>query len=259
MSAARPLAGLRVVVTRAENQAAELLKAYRRVGASVVTLPLIEVVPPADVDNLERAAQRTGEVQWVVFTSANAVEAFVPRVQPWPRRLRVAAVGAATARALASLGRGTDLMPEYADAKTLAAALAAHLPAGTEALLPQADDAGLDLAAALADAGIRPRAVTAYAKRLPAAAAARASEIFEHHPLGWVTFTSPRIARAFIEVLGETWPQRRDELRAVSIGPVTSAALRGLGVEPAAEARYPGAEELVTATIDALSRGAQRR
>jgi uroporphyrinogen-III synthase len=90
-------------------------------------------------------------------------------------------------------------------------------------------------------------AVVAYDKRLPPEAPRRAAELFATPPLGWVTFTSPRIVRHFAELFGTDWERRRGELRAASIGPVTSAELRRLGVEPAAEARQPSDEELVAA------------
>ena len=62
-----------------------------------------------------------------------------------------------------------------------------------------------------------------------------------------MTFTSPRIVRHFVELFADDWSRRSGELRAVSIGPVTSAELRRWGVEPAAEAERPGEEEMVAA------------
>ena len=90
-------------------------------------------------------------------------------------------------------------------------------------------------------------AVVAYDKRLPSEAPARAAALFATSPIGWVTFTSPRIVRHFAELFGADWGRRKGELRAVSIGPVTSAELRRIGVEPAAEAERPGDEEMVEA------------
>ncbi|MCB1054723.1 MAG: uroporphyrinogen-III synthase [Acidobacteria bacterium] len=250
-----PLAGTRVVVTRAEHQAEELLEAYRRQGADAVPLPLIEVVAPADPEPLADAARSVAELAWVAFTSANAVDAFVPLVDGWPRRLRIAAEGRATADALESRGLAADLVPARADAEGLAAELGRHLAAGETVLLPQAADARPLLARRLTEAGFEPRVVVAYDKRLPADAPARAAELFDHDPLGWVTITSPRIAGAFAALFGEDWPRRRGELRAVSVGAVTSAELRRWGVEPAAEALSPTRDGLVAATVAALFGG----
>jgi uroporphyrinogen-III synthase len=240
------LAGVRVVVTRAESQAEGLAAAFAGAGARVETLPLLEVIPPSDLRLLERAAAEAALYDWIVFTSANAVAAFLPLVGG-ALRPRIAAVGAATAEALRAHGIEPQVTGR-ADAEDLAAALAPH--AGrSRVLLPQAADARPALAERLAAAGAEPVVVVAYDKRLPAAAPERARELFAGAPLGWVTFTSPRIVRHFVELLGEDWERRRPELRAVSIGPVTSAELRRRGVEPAAEARSPGDREMVDAVL----------
>jgi uroporphyrinogen-III synthase len=122
-------------------------------------------------------------------------------------------------------------------------------------LLPQAADAHPTLLEGLAAAGAEAVAVVAYDKRLPPDAPQRAAELFSTAPLGWVTFTSPRIVCHFAELLGSDWELRRKELKAASIGPVTSAELRRRGVEPAAEAASPGDEELVEAVVKAHTAG----
>jgi uroporphyrinogen-III synthase len=241
---------LRIVVTRAEHQSEGLAAAFARAGAAVELLPLLEVVPPADPRPLERAAAELFIYDWVVFTSANAVEAFLPLAGSLPSSLKIAAVGPATAEALRASGIEPHLIPGKADAEGLAAELAPQV-AGKRALLPQAADARPTLLAGLTSAGAEAVAVAAYDKRLPGAAPGRAAELFATPPIGWVTFTSPRIVRHFAELFGADWERRRGELRAASIGPVTSAELRRLGVEPAAEARRPSDEELVAAVARA--------
>jgi uroporphyrinogen-III synthase len=240
------LAGLRVVVTRAEHQSEGLAAAFERAGARVELLPLLAVVPPADRRPLERAAAEAGSYGWIVFTSTNAVEAFLPLTGPLPDPVRIAAVGPATAEALRGFGIDPHLTAHKSEAEGLAAELASEV-AGKRVLLPQAADARPVLQEALREAGAEAVAVVAYDKRLPPEAPARAAELFAGTPLGWVTFTSPRIVRHFVELLGSDWERRRGELRAASIGPVTSAELRRCGVEPAAEAARPGEGEMVGA------------
>jgi len=247
------LAGLRVVVTRAERQADGLAAAFSAAGAAVELLPLLEVVPPADPRFLERAASELALYDWLVFTSANAVEAFLPLAGgALPHRLRVAAVGPATAESL----RAWEIEPHLlagvagrADAEGLLADLAPRVNRRQRVLLPQAADARPDLLKGLNAAGAEAIAVVAYDKRLPADAPARAAELFSTLPLGWVTFTSPRIVRHFAELFGADWERRQGELWAASIGPVTSHELRRRGVEPAAEAGEPGDEALVAAVL----------
>jgi uroporphyrinogen-III synthase len=259
-----PLAGLRIVVTRSEHQSDSLVAAFAEAGARVELLPLLEVVPPADPRPLERAATELALYDWLVFTSANAVEAFLPLTGGvLPSRVRVAVVGPATAAALRSFDVEPHLEARKADAEGLVVELSPHVARRRRVLLPQASDARPILAEGLAAAGAEAVTIVAYDKRLPPDAPRRAAELFAAESLGWVTFTSPRIVRHFAGLFGDDWEQRRGELRAVSIGPVTSAELRRLGVEPAAEAARPGDEEMVAAMTVAVLRhdsvGARRR
>jgi uroporphyrinogen-III synthase len=247
-----PLSGLRVVVTRAEHQSEGLAAAFERAGAGVEMLPLLAVVPPADPRPLERAVMDLVSYDWLVFTSANAVETFLRLTGPLPSALRVAAVGPATAAALRAFGSEPHLTAHKSEAGGLAAELVPRV-AGRRVLLPQAADARPYLLQSLKTAGAEAVAVVAYDKRLPQEAPARAAELFSTHPLGWVTFTSPRIVRHFAELIGADWERRKGELRAASIGPVTSAELRSQGIEPAAEAERPGDEEMAAAVVAAVN------
>jgi uroporphyrinogen-III synthase len=300
-----PLAGVRVVVTRAERQAAGLAAAFAAAGAEVEPLPLLEVVPPADPAPLARAAAELRLYDWVVLTSANAAHALLTAARPapparsdpdtppappddtasarpdadtppappaaparaamdapaavsgLPPRLRVAAVGAATAAALRGRGVEPDLVAAAGEqsAGGLLAALLPRLDCGQRVLLPQAADALPTLRDGLLAAGIAAVAVAAYDKRRPEATTRRAAELFAGTPIGWVSFSSPSIVRHFAGLFGADWPRRRGELRAASIGPVTSAELRRQGVEPLAEAANPAAGELVAAVAAAVRAG----
>lgn len=246
----RALANLRIVITRAEHQSDDLAAAFEHAGARVELLPLLEVVPPADPRPLERAATELALYDWLVFTSANAVEAFMPLTGgALPSRVRVAVVGPATAEALRAFEIEPHLEAGRADAEGLVADLAPYMARRRRVLLPQASDARPTLAEGLAAAGAEAVVIVAYDKRLPPDAPRRAAELFAADPLGWVTFTSPRIVRHFAGLFGEDWPRRRGGLSAVSIGPVTSAELRRQGVEPAAEAVRPGDEGMVEAVV----------
>jgi uroporphyrinogen-III synthase len=251
MPVSLPLAGLRVVVTRAAHQSEGLLRAFEAAGATVEPLPLLEIVPPAHPHALERAASELALYDWLVLTSVNAVEAFLPLAGgSLPPRLRVATVGAATAAALASY----EIEPDWtggSDAEELLAALAPHVTRRRRVLLPQAADARSTLFEGLNQAGAEVVTVVAYDKRLPPEAPDRAAELFAASPLGWVTFTSPRIVRHFAQLIGEDWERRRPELRAVSIGRVTSAELTHHGIVPAAVAARPGDSEMVAAVVGA--------
>lgn len=260
-SPAGPLEDLRVVVTRAARQAEPTVAAFASAGAAVERLPLLEVVPPDDPAPFDGALAALHRFAWIAFTSANAVEAVFGRPGDAPRvgaaydSPRVASVGGATSEALRAHGVEPHLEAANSRAQGLAAELATRLERGPRILLPQAADALPTLEEELRAAGADPVRVTAYAKRVPPGARRRAGEIFGAPPvaLGWVTFTSPSIARAFADLWGDDWPLQRRGLFAASIGPVTSAALRELGVEPAAEAARSADEEMVAAVAAAVA------
>jgi uroporphyrinogen-III synthase len=96
--------------------------------------------------------------------------------------------------------------------------------------------------------------VVAYRKQAPEDAADRARALFARKPWGWVTFTSPSTVHGFVAALGALWTEGQPTLDAASIGPVTSAALRSLGTEPAAEAGSPSSASLVESIVAAVAR-----
>jgi uroporphyrinogen-III synthase len=244
---------VRVVITRAEHQAEGLVTAFEAAGFDAELLPLLEIVPPLDPRPLERAASELALYEWVIFTSTNAVEVFLPLAGgALPRRLRVAAVGPATAEALRGWEVEPHLTASKADSEGLLDQLGPLVNRRQRVLLPQAADARSVLVEGLGKAGADPVVVVAYDKRLPEEAPRRAAELFSDQPIGWVTFTSPRIVRHFVELFGTDWERRRPKLLAASIGSVTSAELRRRGVEPAAEAVQPSDEEMVAAVLAAV-------
>jgi uroporphyrinogen-III synthase len=249
-----PLTGVRVVVTRATRQAAELSQFLTQAGATVENLPLLAMLPPEDRGPLDAAAARLDSYRWVVFTSANAVHAMFDALPGrWPKHTATAAIGDATDAALCADAVWPDIVAEHASAEGLLEVLLPRLERYRPArvLLPQAADARPTLAAGLRAAGHEVDVVVAYRKSMPPDAPARCAEIFGDGPLGWVTFTSPSIARGFAGLFEPEWHVRRRTLRAASIGPVTSEALLALGVEPAAEASKASDEEMVAAIVAA--------
>ena len=250
----RELAGIRVVVTRSSRQAAGLIELLAARGAEVVPLALFEVLPPEDPRPLERAASELALFDWLVLTSANAVESLLDASGgSLPARLEVAAIGDATAGALRAFGIEPTLVAERSHAEGLAEQLAARVRRRRRVLLPQAEDARPLLAELLEAAGAEVVRVTAYRKRPPQHAFERARALLAEKPWGWVTFTSPSTVRNLVDALGATWIEGRDTLAAASIGPVTSAELSRQGVHPAAEARSPTAQSLVEAIVAALA------
>ncbi|CAN5726660.1 hypothetical protein BH24ACT26_BH24ACT26_11820 [soil metagenome] len=228
-----PLSGSRVVVTRAEHQAAGLGGALHALGAEVVYLPVIAIAPPASWADLDAALRRCagGTYAWILFTSVNSVASVSERCALLSLVLgaRVGAVGGATSNALARHAVTPDLVPETATSVALAEAIG---PGRGTVLLPRVEDAPHAMVEILTANGWTVDEVIAYrnvpAPPSPAAEAVRAGGF------DIVTFTSGSTARNFIELVAAPdalglAPQQPARRIVACIGPETEAAARALG------------------------------
>ncbi|HLI45323.1 MAG TPA: uroporphyrinogen-III C-methyltransferase [Acidimicrobiales bacterium] len=251
----RPLFGWRVVVTRAREQASALAALLRAAGAEPVEVPTIEIGPAADGglslrQGLERL--RSGGVDWVAFSSANAVERLFELLHD-ARELagvKVAAIGPATAAALRKRGIEADLVPPAAVAEELAAAFPPGDPDARRPVvfLPQAAGAREELAAGLGERGYEVVVAEAYRTVNPPASEELAASL---RGADAVTFSSSSTVEGFVAAYGT----RALPPLVVTIGPVTSNAARELGVRVDAEA----AEASVAGLVEALVRLAHER
>ncbi len=249
--AAGVLGGLRVVVTRAARQAGELSQRLEALGADVVELPAIEVVPLSS-GPLDDAIGRLVEFDWVVLTSANGVDAFVGRLRE--RGLpsgattspRYAAIGGATARRLAAAGITADLVPERAVAESLLDALVASGVAGRRLLLPVAEAARDILPAGLREAGAIVEVVSVYRTTRPSGIAPDVASALGDGASVVLSFASPSAVRNTAELLGLPIDAR---VAVACIGPVTAAAARELGMRVDIEAEDHSIPGLVDAIV----------
>src|SRR5215469_11434619 len=112
-----PLAGRRILVTRAAHQAGKLSEGLKALGAIPVEVPVLEIAPPVSFEGLDHSLRKFDEYDWVIFTSANTVRALVERcaaigVVTRANTVKVAAVGAATAAAAQEAGWDIAVVPE---------------------------------------------------------------------------------------------------------------------------------------------------
>jgi uroporphyrinogen-III synthase/uroporphyrinogen III methyltransferase/synthase len=254
MSLPGPLVGRRVLVTRAAGQASKLSEALRALGAEPAEVPVIEIVAPESYEALDAAIRSLSQYDWLIFTSANAVRVMAARAAyldvalDEPVALRLAAVGPATAAEVQRTGLAVTLVPEASfRAEGVLEALGAQA-AGMRMLLARAATARDVLPEALRAAGAQVDVVDAYRNVMPKDAPEALRGALAA-PLDAVTFTSSSSAthlKEAAERAGVAFPFAG--VPAVSIGPITSATLRELGWEPAAEAEQSDIAGLVSAT-----------
>ncbi len=255
----RPLFGQRVVVTRPAHQAGGLVEQLAALGSEVLELPAVRIEPPADGAPVDRAIAELDDYGWLVFTSANGVRSFLDRVRELGHDARllgghkIAAIGAATSRELERYQLKADLRPAEARSESLAAALGQAGPK-RPLLLLRAEQGREVLADDLRAAAVPFHEVAVYRSvehELDRAILDRmaAGEV------DWITLTSAGIARAVLgRVPSEVRAQIGKRIRVASISPITSATVRELGGEVAAEAGSPSTEALVQAILYASSR-----
>jgi uroporphyrinogen III methyltransferase / synthase len=237
------LAGRTVAVTRARAQASSLASLLEARGARVVQAPTIRVEvlpgPPLDPSGYDL----------VCVTSANGAHALFDRLEASGRDARslagarVAAVGAATAAALAEHGIRADIVPQRAVSEALAEALRG-VPV-RHALVARAEGARDVLPDALRARGAQVDVLDLYqtvAEPLPAEALARALEA------DYITFTSASTVDFFLQAADGNAALSPDT-RVVSIGPITSAALREHGLRVDVEAQRHDVQGIVDAVL----------
>jgi uroporphyrinogen III methyltransferase / synthase len=252
----RPLFGERIVVTRTRTQASQLSHDLLELGADVLEIPTIKMVPPDEKENLKDAILGLNEYDWIVFTSPNGVTAFFDYFFKAFDDLRdfggarLAAVGPATAAKLKELHLKVDLMPEEYVASRIGQAFAKYQDIeNVRILLMRAEVANEDLPRTLEKMGAIVDDVACY-KTLPETedATGAAAQLLECGA-DWITFTSSSTVESFHARLDLPKLLRQfPELKIASIGPETTKAIQALGLEPAVEAK----KHTIPGLVDAL-------
>jgi uroporphyrinogen III methyltransferase / synthase len=251
----RPLNGRTVAVTRARAQASGLAQRLARLGAEVVEAPAIRIEPRPVNGEVAQAAREIGSFALVCVTSPNGATLLLDAVEAVGGDARsfagveVAAIGPGTTAELARRGIRADVVAEVSTAEGLLDALSDMELAGERVLVARASEARDALPDGLAERGADVVVVPLYdtvAEQLgddQLAAVERAD---------YVTFTSSSTVRFFMDALaGAVLPERT---RVISIGPITSATARELGLEVHAEAARHDIDGLVETLLAAAGR-----
>jgi uroporphyrinogen III methyltransferase/synthase len=266
----KPLFGKRVLVTRSREQASVLSRRLRELGAEPVELPAIALEPPEDYSPLDAAIRNTHQYNWIIFTSANGVRAFMERLWTlgWDarslNRAKLAAIGPATATVLEQYHLRADYVPDQYVAEAVAAGIGDV--SGQRILLPRADIARPALAIALREAGAAVDEVTAYRTILAEGVHGDTSagglisptsddvhQMLAENQIDVVTFTSSSTVRNLVALLGDAEPLRGALI--ACIGPITAGTAREMGLRVdvvAEEYTIDGLIEVLIREVDVL-------
>ena len=245
------LAGRRIVITRAREQASELGALLKAEGATVLELPLIEMQAPEDWGPADAAAFHLPDYSWIVFTSANAVRWFDSRLSSKETKAHVCCIGSKTKSVAERLGWRVSLVPAEYVAESVVAAFSGKSLAAQRVLMPRAAVARDLVPQALRDLGAEVDVVDVYRNVVPADAVENARRMFvEGERPHWVTFTSSSTVKHLLEVISK---EALVGVRAASIGPVTTETAVASGIRIDTEAVPHTLEGLVAAISAAES------
>ena len=257
-----PLQNKRILITRTRHQASTLAVQLEALGATTIAIPTIEIIPPKTYAPLDAALAQLDQYNWLIFTSANAVEVFNLRltlrqnqVHRTQRNLpRVAVIGPATAKAVQGIDLTVDLIPPQYIAESLVEALTPYA-ANSRMLLIRAEQARDILPEALIAAGAAVTIADAYRSQTPPDSIPALQQLFST-PASCpdaITFTSASTARNLIELLQAAELTLPAKIVLASIGPITSQTLRDLGYIATIEAPEPTIPALVQSLLVHLS------
>lgn len=247
-SAGQPLAGKRVLITRPSGQGETLVGLVAEQGGSCLHIPALQIEKPASWDALDAAVRAADTFDWIVFSSANGVRSFLSRLTALGRdgralgTARLAAVGPATAAALATAGYICDFVPDHFRAEALVEKFTAS-PPGSRFLLVRAERGRDVLLRDLSAAGHQVTEVVAYRSVAVTSLEPATKAMLTDCAVDWVVVTSPAIVDATVSLFGD----RLHAAQIASISPLTSEALRSHGLKPTVEAAEASAPGLVAA------------
>jgi uroporphyrinogen-III synthase len=253
-NAASALFAHRIVITRAVEQSSDLVTKLERRGAIPISLPLVAFSTPENFAPLDAALRRWQEFDWVLFTSANAVQSVAQRaasthsgiLRP-SSRPQIAAVGPATNEAAAKAGLRVTHIAKTHLGLALAEELALELR-NKSVFLPRSDRANPDLPAALKKLGAAVTEVVAYHTLPPSNVdRARVTEVLDENSDA-ALFFSPSAVNNLADLIGrESLAQLQNKIAIAAVGPVTTAALRDHGVEKIITAADTTTDAIITA------------
>jgi len=252
------LAGVRVLVGRARHQAGSLAGELRKLGATVLEIPFIEIRKPRSFKPLDSALRSLDGYDWLILTSVNGVDAMWDRLA-WLglsngnlKHLRIAAIGPATRKAIEQRGVKVDVVPKEYVAESVVRSLRRRVKE-KRVLLVRAKVARDVIPRELRKAGAHVEVVEAYETVVPQASRRRLRSALanpQRRPQV-VTFTSSSTVRNFVSLLGSR-KVSLEGIRLASIGPVTSSTLRELDLRADISAKKFTIPGLVDAILHAF-------
>ncbi len=249
-----PLFGKKILVTRSREQASDLAERLRELGAWPIEFPTIEIVPPSSWADVDHCLKQMIAYDWLIFTSVNGVKFLISRLLALGMDIRdlkgpkICAIGPKTAEVLRDLNLQVDFIPSEYRAEGLLQRWRGLNLKGKKFLIPRAKVARDLLPEELRKAGAVVDVVEVYQTILPQREQAKICQLLKEREISAITFTSSSTAQNFTEIIGEEVKELTAGIPIASIGPITAAKVRSLGMETTIMPE----EYTIPALVDAL-------
>jgi uroporphyrinogen III methyltransferase / synthase len=252
----RPLFGKRIVITRARAQASDLVSKLSKLGAHCIEIPTIKIVPPEDLNPLQKSIENINNYDWLLFTSVNGVKFFFDTLFAMGRDVRVlghlkfGCIGPVTKKRLKNYGIVCDVLPETYRAESVINAFSKIAIKDKKILLPRAKKARTILPEELTKMGAEIDEVIAYETLLDIDEKENLITLLEKDKIDAVTFTSSSTVSNFLSLLNsKDTGKLLNGVITASIGPITSDTARSLNIIPDIEAQDYTIQGLVNALL----------
>ncbi len=251
-----PLAGKKILITRAREQSGDFATLLKKLGAEVIEFPTIQIVPPTTWKGFDRAIDQLNAYDWIIFTSANGVNFFFERLsekredRDLPSSLKVCAIGPATAHQLKERGIQVDYVPKEFVAEAVLKGFKGMIVKGKRILLARVKEARDILPQGLREMGAKVDVIEVYRTIKPKGGAKRLRQLLTDGGIDAITFTSSSTVTNFIDLLKKEDVKKFLKGIAIAcIGPITAQTAKKLGME----AHIQPKEYTIPALVQAIS------
>ncbi len=258
----RPLFSKRIAITRSTAQSGKMKQSLTDLGAEVLELPLIEVIPSQDRKLVAEAFSGIATYEWIIFTSSNGAREFMRR--PFMAYkdirsfgpMRIACVGEATASIFRSYSLEVELVPAISTAENLAQELVATDSLDSANVLVITGNRNRDVLVTMLETVGHAivDVLSLYETDFADITKAKDLDSFKEFGADAIIFSSSSTALSYIEQEEDmTLSKGAQKPILCSFGPETSKTLLENDLSPDLQADEPSMDAMITAITDKLS------
>ncbi len=233
-----PLKGKTIVITRTIEQSRESAAALTNLGANVILVPTLEIVPPSDWSKFDSVVAHPDKIDFIIFTSVHAVQMFSKRCKEVGtiinyNRIKVVAVGNKTSSYCHKNNISVNIVPEKFSAEGVIEALSKYNLKNKVVFIPRSAIGREELPLGLKDLGAIIKSVPVYNVAIPSGDNLKLSlQQLDSSQIDLFIFTSPSTFENFLQIADIKNPfQYFGRFDVAAIGPTTKEAIEAKKVK----------------------------